>query len=101
MRSNKAASSSLPAITPSASGVRVKPEPGTAAAAAAAAGSSSGAKQKEPSSKAKRTGGGRDGYAVIQTVLDDDWEDEFEEEADDDLSECSAFASLLGSTFAS
>ena len=98
MRSNKAASSSMPAITPSASGVRVKPEPGTAAAAAA---SSSGAKQKEPSSKAKRTGGGRDGYAVKQTVLDDDWEDEFEEEADDDLGELSAFAGLLGSTSAS
>ena len=94
MRSNKAASSSLPAITPSASGVRVKPEPGTAAAAAAAA-SSSGAKQKEPGSKAKRTGGGRDGYAVKQTVLDDDWEDEFEEEADDDHSEFSAFAEFL------
>ena len=76
-RSTPIASSSLPSVTPSACGVRVKPEPGTAAA------SSEGTRQKDPNSKGKRTGGGRDGYAVKQTVLDDDWEDELEEVGDD------------------
>lgn len=39
------------------------------------------AKSKEPGTS-KRTGGGRDGYAVRQSVLDDDWEEELEDEAD-------------------
>lgn len=91
-RAAKTAPSSLAAVTPSAAAARVKPEPGTAAAAAAAGEpSSSGAGQKmEPRSKGKKTGGGRDGYAVRQSVLDDDWEDELEDEAED-LSKCILF----------
>jgi len=74
----------MPAVTPGPSSARVKPEPGTASAAAAAGGPpSTGARQREPGSKSKRTGGSRDGYAVRQSVLDDDWEDELEDEAED------------------
>ena len=87
-RAGKTASSSMPAVTPGPSSARVKPEPGTASAAAEAGGPpSTGARQREPGSKSKRTGGSRDGYAVRQSVLDDDWEDELEDEAED-LSEC-------------
>lgn len=90
-RATKTAPSSLAAVTPGAAAARVKPEPGTAAAIAAAGEpSSSGAGQKEPRSKGKKTGGGRDGYAVRQSVLDDDWEDELEDEAED-LSKCILF----------
>ncbi len=74
----------MPAVTPGPSSARVKPEPGTASAAAAAGGPpSTGARQREPGSKSKRTGGSRDGYAVRQSVLDDDWEEELEDEAED------------------
>lgn len=31
-----------------------------------------------------KQGGGRNGYAVATDVLDDDWQDEFEEVADDE-----------------
>ncbi|DBA83686.1 TPA: hypothetical protein ACH3X1_016793 [Trebouxia sp. C0004] len=83
-RAGKAASSSEPAVTPAPSSARVKPEPGTASAAAAAGGPpSTGARQRELGSKSKRTGGSRDGYAVRQIVLDDDWEEELEDEAED------------------
>lgn len=83
-RAGKAASSSMPAVTPGPSSGPVKPEPGTASAAAAAGGPpSTGARQRELGSKSKRTGGSRDGYAVRQSVLDDDWEEELEEEAED------------------
>ncbi len=83
-RAGKAASSSMPAVTPGPSSARVKPEPGTASAAAAAGGPpSTGARPREPGSKSKRTGGSRDGYAVRQSVLDDDWEEELEDEAED------------------
>lgn len=83
-RAGKAASSSMPAVTPGPSSARVKPEPGTASASGAAGGPpSTGARQREPGSKSKRTGGSRDGYAVRQSVLDDDWEEELEDEAED------------------
>ena len=70
----------MPGATPSVSHPRVKPEPGSAAAAAEGAPSTSG-RHKDPGSS-KRTGGGRDGYAVRQIVLDDDWEDELEDETE-------------------
>ena len=74
-----AAAAPTRAATPTRS-VRVKPEPGSAAAAGSAVPSAQ-AKSKEPGTS-KRTGGGRDGYAVRQSVLDDDWEEELEDEAD-------------------
>ena len=81
-RAAKAAAAAPPtrAATPSA---RVKPEPGPAAAAAAlgSAAPSTKARSREPDTS-KRTGGGRDGYAVRQSVLDDDWEEEVEDETD-------------------
>lgn len=69
----------------------MKPEPGTAAAAAAGSGApaSTGASQRDPGSRGKRTGGGRDWYAVRQSVLNDDWEDELEDEAEQ-LSKCTS-----------
>lgn len=73
-----AAAAPTRAATPTRS-VRVKPEPGSAAAGFAVP--STQAKSKEPGTS-KRTGGGRDGYAVRQSVLDDDWEEELEDEAD-------------------
>ena len=79
-----AAAAPTRAATPTGA-VRVKPEPGSAAAGAtAAAGSaapSTQARSREPGTS-KRTGGGRDGYAVRQSVLDDDWEEDLEDETD-------------------
>ena len=79
-RAGKAASSSMPAVTPAPTSARVKPEPGTGSEAGPP---STGARQREPGSKSRKTGGSRDGYAVRQSVLDDDWEDELEDEAED------------------
>ena len=66
--------------------VRVKPEPGSAAAEATAgaagfAAPSTQARSREPGTS-KHTGGGRDGYAVRQSILDDDWEEDLEDETD-------------------
>ena len=82
-RPTRAASAPKLVATPSSS-IRVKAEPTSAAASSAAAGSAgpnTSAKASKPGSS-KRTGGGRDGYAVAQDVLDDDWEDNLEDETD-------------------
>lgn len=72
-RANRAAATPKPTATPIGS-ARVKAEPTSAAP-------STSAKASKPGSS-KSTGGGRDGYAVKQPVLDDDWEDELEEDTD-------------------
>ena len=88
LQATKAAKAAAAAPTRTATptgSVHVKPEPGSAAAGAKAAAGcaapSTQARSREPGSS-KRTGGGRDGYAVRQSVLDDDWEEELEDETD-------------------
>lgn len=87
-RSTRAASAPKPAATPSST-ARVKAEPASGAAGAAAAGSAAPSTSTKASelgaskpSSTKRVGGGRDGYAVVQDVLDDDWEDKLEDDGD-------------------
>ena len=77
-RAAKAAAASVPAATPAGGRVRVKPEPGSAATQEAPSTSARTREPREP----KHAGGGRDGYAVRQNLLDDDWEEDLEDETD-------------------